>query len=84
MGQRDIEHGYGMGLNICYKIIEMTGGFIDVFSEGENLGSTFMFGMKMELPEEYDAGVASLVQSADIDYSHNRDNGISSFEKVLQ
>ena len=47
MGQRDIEHGYGMGLNICYKIIEMNGGFIDVYSEGENLGSTFMFGMKM-------------------------------------
>ena len=50
-GQEDVssmqENGLGMGLNICQKIVEMNGGFIDVFSEGENRGSTFMFGMKM-------------------------------------
>ena len=38
----DNEEGLGMGLNICKNIVEMNGGRIEVFSEGENLGSTFM------------------------------------------
>lgn len=43
--------GIGMGLTICQKIVERNGGFIDVFSEGENQGSTFMFTMVMTLPK---------------------------------
>ena len=42
-----------MSLDICKKIVEINGGFISVFSEGENRGSTFMFGMKMEVPDNY-------------------------------
>ena len=40
-----------MSLDICKKIVEINGGLMSVFSEGENRGSTFMFGMKMEVPE---------------------------------
>ena len=39
--------GIGMGLNICQKIVTNNGGQIDVFSDGLNKGSTFMFTMKM-------------------------------------
>ena len=42
--------GIGMGLNICKKIIDHNGGTIDVFSEGENLGSTFIFTIPMTIP----------------------------------
>ena len=46
------ESGLTMNLDICKKIVEINGGFISVFSEGENRGSTFMFGMKMEVPDD--------------------------------
>ena len=39
--------GIGMGLTICKKIVENNDGKIDVFSAGEDQGSTFMFSMKM-------------------------------------
>ena len=39
------EDGIGMGLVICKKIVENSGGQIQVYSEGENLGSTFTFTM---------------------------------------
>ena len=39
--------GLGMGLFICKKIIDNTGGAIDCFSAGEGLGTTFMFSMHM-------------------------------------
>ena len=42
--------GIGMGLNICKKIIDHNGGTIDVFSEGENHGSTFIFTIPMTIP----------------------------------
>ena len=35
--------GLGMGLTICQKIIENCGGKIEVFSEGENKGTSFFF-----------------------------------------
>ena len=44
--------GIGMGLTICQKIIHNCGGHIDVYSAGANLGSTFMFSIRMCLPKE--------------------------------
>jgi len=43
--------GIGLGLTICKKIVENSGGKIDVYSAGENLGSMFMFSMNMTIPE---------------------------------
>ena len=50
--ERDNLDGIGMGLTICHKIVERNGGSIDVFSEGENQGSTFLFTMQMKTPEQ--------------------------------
>ena len=50
--EKENTDGIGMGLNICQKIVEYNGGVLDVFSEGENLGSTFMFTMPMALPDD--------------------------------
>ena len=36
-----------MGLTICKKIVENTGGSIDCFSAGAGYGCTFMFAMTM-------------------------------------
>jgi K+-sensing histidine kinase KdpD len=49
----------GKGLYICRKILENFGGTISFFSYGKRFGSTFMFSMKMSLPEQA-AGVADL------------------------
>ena len=49
--EMDIE-GFGMGLYISRNIVEKNGGQIDVYSAGENQGSTFMFSMKMFACEE--------------------------------
>ena len=40
--------GLGLGLNICHNIVKKNGGYIEAHSNGENQGSTFMFGMKMQ------------------------------------
>jgi len=45
---RGNEEGYGVGLNICKSLVEMSGGEINVSSEGLNQGSVFTFTMKME------------------------------------
>ena len=37
----------GMGLTVCKKIVEHTGGTIDCYSEGKGHGCTVMFSMKM-------------------------------------
>jgi len=42
--------GIGMGLKICQRIVEKSGGQIRAFSEGENQGATLMFSMKMLEP----------------------------------
>ena len=42
--------GIGLGLAICKRIIENSGGEITVSSDGENRGSTFKFSMQMEQP----------------------------------
>ena len=39
--------GIGMGLMICQKLVELNSGTIEVYSEGENMGSVFSFTMKM-------------------------------------
>lgn len=44
--------GIGMGLMICQKLVELNSGTIDVYSEGENLGSVFSFTMKMQLVQQ--------------------------------
>ena len=66
-----------MGLNICQQILSCCEGHIDVHSEGENKGSTFIFSMKMELIEhnydeniilpEYDERPKTSVSSIDDD-----------------
>ena len=38
-----------MGLTLCQRIVENSGGLIDVHSDGEDKGATFMFNMKMQL-----------------------------------
>ena len=40
--------GLGMGLMICQNLVNLNGGTIEVFSEGENRGSVFSFSMKMK------------------------------------
>ena len=42
--------GIGLGLAICKRIVENSGGEITVSSDGENRGSTFKFSMHMEKP----------------------------------
>ena len=39
-----------MGLTICEKIVKSCEGKIECFSQGDNMGSTFAFTIKMELP----------------------------------
>ena len=39
--------GIGLGLTITKKIVNKSGGQIEVHSDGINKGSTFMFSMKM-------------------------------------
>ena len=46
--------GIGMGLIICKRIIENSGGEINVRSAGEERGATFMFSIKMELLESHE------------------------------
>ena len=41
--------GIGMGLMICKNLVQCNGGKISVYSEGENMGATFSFTMKMEV-----------------------------------
>ena len=44
--------GIGMGLNICQRIIRESGGEVQVFSEGADQGTTFMFSMSMHEPNK--------------------------------
>ena len=39
-----------LGLFICKHIVENSGGFISVTSDGINKGTTFWFSMKMTVP----------------------------------
>ena len=48
------KEGVGLGLNICRRILKQFDGELRVFSEGMNLGSTFMFSMKMQLVHKVD------------------------------
>ena len=44
--------GIGMGLMICKNLVNINGGEIDVFSDGENEGAIFSFTMKMEVSND--------------------------------
>ena len=46
------KEGIGIGLMICKRIIENSGGQITMHSDGENKGSTFIFSMEMHLPNQ--------------------------------
>ena len=73
--------GFGMGLYISRNIVEKNGGQIDVYSAGENLGSTFMFTMKM-LSCEDDSRVnfvslpRILIQNVDESGIEREENGL--------
>ena len=43
--------GLGMGLDICRRIVQSSGGEIQVFSEGVDKGATFMFSISMKEPQ---------------------------------
>ena len=47
----DNQEGVGLGLNVCQRIIQESGGEMHVISEGADQGSTFMFSMKMQEPK---------------------------------
>ena len=51
-------NGIGIGLNICKKIVKNAKGQIDCFSRGRNMGSIFMFSMRMTLPKQYVNGLS--------------------------
>ena len=40
--------GIGMGLMICKSLVNINGGEINVYSEGENKGAVFSFTMRMD------------------------------------
>lgn len=48
-----------VSLYICKKLVEITGGTLSAHSDGENLGATFKFDMKMRLGNEQDADLSS-------------------------
>ena len=49
--------GIGMGLMICKNLVELNGGKLDVHSDGEDRGATFMFSMKMRSAPPLQPGV---------------------------
>ena len=62
--------GLGLGLNICHNIVKKNGGYIEVHSNGENQGTTFMFGMKMQIPSMHELS------------AENFDNNVAAYEEV--
>jgi len=61
------QEGIGLGLTICKELCTKNGGQISVESQGEGLGSTFTFSMKMEAADlENEVNLESMeFQSAD-------------------
>ena len=48
--------GIGLGLTISKQIVELAGGTISASTRGPDLGSTFIFTMKMEVAPQHDDG----------------------------
>ena len=71
------EEGIGMGLNICQKILQSCQGHIEVYSEGENKGSTFMFSMKMDLVDKNDQDSSGTLDSCPSIESNNLEESLT-------
>lgn len=80
------QEGVGMGLSICKNIVEKSDGFIEVFSEGEGKGSTFIFGVRMSEPANTDERTKLLqegVFSQDPYIGHSVDEGQFTLDQSL-
>ena len=89
------KEGVGLGLIICKKIVENSGGQIRCYSSGEDQGSVFMFSMRMTLPTQLNSsttrpsnssGSNKTAQSKDKDKveSSSEDLNVSSRYKVAR
>lgn len=84
------QEGVGMGLAICKRIVQQSGGFIDVYSEGEGHGSTFVFGIKMqaittnELDQQESSQLLSETAFTNAPYiGHGVDEGLITLDKSM-
>ena len=58
-GEGDIE--FEFGLLTSKKILQCSGGMLDIHSDGEGRGSTFAFNIRMELPKASNSSALSTI-----------------------